>query len=61
MWNIVKQSNIYVTGVLQGQKRENGVEVLYEEIGAKIFPKIISHQSTNSRSSANTKQDEYKT
>lgn len=47
----MKRSNIRLTGVPKGEQKENGEEVILEEIMAEIFPELMKtliHRITNS-------------
>lgn len=47
----MKRSNIYLTGVPEGKQKENGGEVIFEELVAEIFPELMKtsiHRIENS-------------
>lgn len=47
----MKRSNIHLTGVPEGKQKDNGTEVIFEELVAKTFPeqmKTSIHRIKNS-------------
>ena len=43
--NNIKHSNICIIGVQEGKEREKGIKNLFEEILAKIFPKLMNEKN----------------
>ena len=42
----IKHTNIHIIGVLEGEKRENGAENLFEKITARNFPNLEKETDT---------------
>ena len=40
LWDNIKQNNILITGIPEGEEREKGPEKLFEDITAENFPNL---------------------
>ena len=40
LWNNVKQANLLIRGILEGEEKEMGIENIFEEIMSKNFPNL---------------------
>ena len=40
LWNNIKQANICIIGILEGEEKEKGIENIFEEIMAENFPNL---------------------
>ena len=40
LWDDIKHANLWITGILEREEREKGIENVFEEIRAKNFPKL---------------------
>ena len=39
-WDIIKESNLCIIGILEGEEKEKGIENIFEEIITGIFPNL---------------------
>ena len=46
LWDNFKHTNIYITGVPEGEVREKGPEKIFEDIVAKNFPNMTKESLT---------------
>ena len=49
LWDKVKCTNIYITGVPEGEEREKGTENTFEDIIAKNFPNLGKEPLTQNK------------
>ena len=40
LWNNVKQANLHIIGIPEGEEKEKGIENVFEEIMAETFPNL---------------------
>lgn len=43
MWDTIKNTNMCIMGVLEGQEREKGTENILEKIMAENFPNLLKN------------------
>lgn len=56
----MKRSNIRLTEVPEGEQKENGAEVIFEEIMAEIFPEMMKTSTHRIKNSLQSHSGKYK-
>ena len=61
LWDNIKQTDICITGILKGEKTEQEVEIIFEEIITENFPNLgKENRLSDPGSSQSAKQDDPK-
>ena len=60
LWDNIKCNNIHIIGVPEGEKREEGLEKIFEEIIVEKFPNMGKEIATQGQEAQSPRQDKPK-